>query len=77
MHNKLLVMILAAVIEAVSGVYAAEPSIDAKKFTGEFSADAALTNDFVFHCISQSDAKPALQGSIGYDFGLAAVSVST
>lgn len=78
MYKKLLGMTLAAAIAAVSGAHAADPIIDAKKFPGEFSADVALTNDYVFRGISQSDAKPALQGTIGYgyDFGPVALSLS-
>jgi uncharacterized protein (TIGR02001 family) len=72
-------MTLVAAIAAASGAHATEPIIDAKNFSGGFSADVALTNDYVFRGISQSDAKRALQGSIsyGYDFGSAAESLNT
>ena len=53
-------MTLAAVTAAVSGVYATELTIDVEWLLGEFSADVALTNDYVFCGISRSDAKPVL-----------------
>jgi len=65
-YKKLVGMTLAAVIVAVSGANAAESIIDPKKMQGSFSADMTLTNDYVFRGISQTDAKPAIQASIGY-----------
>ena len=76
MYKKLVGMTLAAVIAAVSGANAAESIIDPKKMSGSFSADMNLTNDYVFRGISQTDAKPAIQASVGYTHNLGPYGIS-
>jgi len=67
---------VAAVITVVSEANPAESITHSKSLAESFAADMALTNDYVFRGISQSDAKPAIQASIGYSRDMGPVAVS-
>ncbi|TNE34497.1 MAG: hypothetical protein EP348_10805 [Alphaproteobacteria bacterium] len=60
---------------ALTATAHADPLIEEKDVPGEFSANIALTSDYVFRGISQTNNEAALQGGIdySYDFGPAAV----
>ncbi len=48
---------------------AAEPLVKADKFPGAFSANAAITSEYYFRGLSQTDDAPALQGGFDYEVG--------
>lgn len=49
---------------------AAEPVVDDKGFPGAFSANAAVTSEYFFRALSQTDDAPALQGRFDYSVAL-------
>lgn len=56
-----------AVATGATGIAAAnEPLISADGFPGEFSANVALTSEYYFRGVSQTDDAPAIQG--GFDW---------
>ncbi len=59
--------LLAAVLRvAAVGWRAAEPLVEAKGIPGEVSANFALTSEYFFRGLSQTDDAPALQGGMDY-----------
>lgn len=59
-----------ALIAAITAVSAAPAFAQdtASSIPGEFSANVALTSDYVFRGISQSDEGPAIQGGFDYSY---------
>lgn len=57
-------------------VDAAEPVVEADAMPGAFSASVALTSEYFFRGISQSDDTPAVQGEIGYGYDFEPVTAS-
>lgn len=55
---------------------AAEPLLKQDAIPGTFSANVALTSEYVFRGISQTDARPAVQGGFDYEVNLADKSMS-
>jgi uncharacterized protein (TIGR02001 family) len=49
---------------------AAEPLVDEKGIPGSFSANVALTSEYFFRGLSQTDDAPALQGGLDYNVDL-------
>ena len=47
-------------------VHAVEPLVDEKAIPGTFSANVALTSEYIFRGISQTDGSPAIQGGFDY-----------
>ena len=45
---------------------AIDPIVDEKDIPGEFSANVALTTEYIFRGISQTDGSPAIQGGFDY-----------
>ncbi len=48
------------------GAVGAEPLVEKGTIPGEFSASIALTNEYFFRGVSQTDDVPAIQGEVGY-----------
>ena len=57
---------ISGIVAAAAMSLAATSAIAEDDFPGEFSANVALTTDYVFRGISQSDDEPAIQG--GFDW---------
>jgi uncharacterized protein (TIGR02001 family) len=60
-------------ILAISGVLAASPAAaqDKSPIPGTFSANVALTSEYLFRGLSQTDDAPALQGGFDYEVNIA------
>lgn len=64
--------VIAAAIMAGSVVaQAAEPLVSEKDIPGKFSANVAVTSEYFYRGLSQTDDAPALQGGLDYSVGLA------
>ena len=60
--------VMAAMLCVVAvGTRAAEPLVEAKAIPGAFSANVALTSEYFFRGLSQTDDAPALQGGMDYE----------
>ena len=57
---------LAAWLASGAAAYAVDPIVDEKSVPGEFSANVALTSEYIFRGISQTDGTPAIQGGFDY-----------
>jgi uncharacterized protein (TIGR02001 family) len=66
MFDQRWVIPVAFVLVLASGPVLAEEEEKGDWLPGEFSATVALTSDYIFRGVSQTDHEPALQGSIGY-----------
>ena len=62
---------LGALLLSATPAFAAEDIIAADAFPGTFSGNVALTTEYIFRGISQSDDRGAIQGGLtyAYDFG--------
>lgn len=60
--------IVAAALAFAGLAQAAEPLVAAKDIPGSFSANVALTSEYYFRGLSQTDDAPAIQG--GFDYGV-------
>ncbi len=60
----------AAVLLIAGAAQSAESLVDEKSITGTFSANVALTSEYLFRGISQTDDAPAIQGGFDYEVGL-------
>ena len=65
--NKLIALFAAALI-AVSAAPFAQAQETESSFPGDFSANIAMTSDYTFRGISQSDEGPAIQGGFDYSY---------
>ena len=59
-----------AAIVLVAGSASADPLVEQKAVPGTFSANIALTSEYLFRGISQTDDAPAIQGGLDYEVGL-------
>ena len=75
--KKLLLPLALAVATAAGPAVAADEEEPGSWLPGEFSGSVALTSNYMFRGISQTDNEPAIQGSINYtvDTGLLGTSV--
>ena len=62
---------LALCVGLDGGAQALDPLIKEKGIPGGFSANVALTSEYIFRGISQTDGVPALQGGFDYELGVA------
>lgn len=67
---------IAAVLLVAGAAHAAEPLVDQKNVPGTFSANVALTSEYLFRGISQTDDAPAIQGGLDYEVKLGDSGVS-
>ncbi len=65
--NKFITLLAAALV-AVSAASSAQAQETASFIPGDFTANAALTSDYIFRGISQSDEGPAIQGGFDYTY---------
>lgn len=65
--NKFIALFAAALV-AVSAAPAAKAQDTASTFPGAFTANVAMTSDYVFRGLSQSDEGPAIQGGFDYSY---------
>lgn len=63
-------LIAAVALPMVSAVPGAATAENGPMIPGEFSANVALTTDYRFRGISQTDKEPAIQGGFDYSIGL-------
>ena len=65
-------VILAGSMLATAGLAsAAEPLVEESAIPGEFSANVALTSEYYFRGLSQTDDAPAIQGGFDYSVDIA------
>lgn len=62
--------VIAVTITATIGSVAARAA-ENSSFPGAFSANVAITSEYYFRGLSQTDDAPALQGGFDYEVGLA------
>lgn len=74
--NTLRAAAAALLLLAMGGSAYADSLVDEKAIPGKFSANVALTTEYYFRGISQSDDKPALQGGMDYEVDLAKTGVA-
>jgi len=69
-NPKFLLPVAVAMLAAAQPAFAEEPEAEEPGWwiPGKFSGTVALTNNYIFRGITQSDDDPALQGSINYAY---------
>lgn len=68
---RFLAVFVAALLAGGTVAETAEPLVAEKDIPGKFSANVALTSEYFYRGLSQTDDAPALQGGFDYNFDVA------